>query len=135
MPPTTGMQKRYIHLKSLKILSRPTRNPCFSTSLAVAIHSILIEKKWHSRAVERWREIPPKKRTNIGVHFIVSTTDQKNTFCPSLCRSIAKARGDYCPVRICGEKCVSDETYQDVKYDRHADEDLPTSEVELINIG
>jgi hypothetical protein len=92
IPPITGIEKQYMNLKSLKILSRPTRKPCFLTSLAVAVYSFLMVKKWQSSAAERLSEIPPKKRTNIGVHLIVSTTGQKKAFSPSRCRSMAKVR-------------------------------------------
>jgi hypothetical protein len=57
-------------------------------------------KKWQSSAAERLSEMPPKKRTNIGVHLIVSTTGQKKAFSPSRCRSMAKVRGNCLQVSV-----------------------------------
>jgi len=93
-PAVIGIISKYIYLKSLKILSKPTRKFVLSTSLAVAVHSIFMPKKWQTMAVVKWREMPPKKRTNIGVHFAVSMRDQKKTFWPRRWRSMANASGD-----------------------------------------
>jgi len=73
IPPITGIEKQSMDLKSLMILSRPTRKPCFLTSLAVAVYSFLMVKKWQSSAAERLSEMTPKERMNIGVHLIALT--------------------------------------------------------------
>src|ERR1700733_12620830 len=89
-----GKMKRYMYLKSRTILSKPTRKPDSVSSFAVVVHSILMLKKWHRIAFNKWYEIPPKNSRNMGVHFAVSTSDQKKVVWPRRCRNIAYAVGE-----------------------------------------
>ena len=61
----------YIYLKSFAILSIPMKKPVISSSFAVVVHSILMPTKLQRSALDKWKEMPLKKRTVSGVQVIV----------------------------------------------------------------
>ena len=94
MPPVINNMVIYIYLKSFTILSIPIKKPVVSSSFAVEVHSILTPMKWQRRTLDKWKEMPQKKRTMSGVQVIVWVTESGSRCRPSRYRTIQYAMGD-----------------------------------------
>lgn len=78
MPAIVSNDRAMLYLKDLKTFGISMKKLENSTSFAVAPHDMSMLNMWQSRAWEIWRDMPPKKTTNMRHHLKFSKTVRRS---------------------------------------------------------